>query len=524
MNSLLNYSNVIIRADQTMGRNSKSYKPAQLAGLAFGLALFFVIVIDLPGFGLARNARLAAAVITLMAVWWVSLALPIAVTSLIPIVAFPLLGVMKSGQVVKYYAANNIYLFLGGFIIALAIERWNLHKRLALWMMLRLSGQPSMLVFGFLLVSALLSMWISNTATAMMMLPIGMAVASQVGGADERLGKMFAPALMLAIAYGASVGGIATPIGTPPNIVFAGQFAQQYPDAPAITFFEWAKIFVPLTLILLPLVWLVLTRVIFHFGRTAATDWEIIRHQYRRLGKISKPEIRVLVIFVSTALMWIFRSDITLGSLTIPGWSSLFPHPEMMHDATVAISMAILLFLIPSGEAKKGGMLMDWPTAVKVPWGILILFGGGFAVAGAFTSTGLDQSVGETLRPLISGLGPWVMILVVCLFVTFLTELTSNTATAATLLPIMAAIAIVVRVNPLLLMIPTTISASCAFMLPVATPPNAIVFGSGKVTMGQMVRTGLLLNIVIALVVSTYLYLVLLPAWKMTIALPYWAQ
>ena len=459
-----------------------------------------------------------------MAIWWVSLAVPIAVTSLIPIIAFPLLGVMKSGLVVKYYANNNIYLFLGGFIIALAIERWNLHRRMALWMMLRVGGRPTFLVLGFLIVSAALSMWISNTATTMMMLPIGMAVVAQIGDADREIGKKFAPALMLAIAYGASIGGIGTPIGTPPNIEFAGQFEQRFPGAPAITFFDWARVFVPLVIILLPIVWLVLTKIVFRLGKTSTAGKDIITHQYQKLGKPRAPEIRVFVIFALTALLWVFRSDINIGNFFIPGWAGLFPHPEMLHDATVAITMAILLFIIPSGDRKKPGPLMNWATALRVPWGILLLFGGGFAVAGAFSTTGLDQSMGEALHPIIGRLGTWPIIIIICLFVTFLTELTSNTATAATLLPIMAATAHAIGVNPLLLMIPATISASCAFMLPVATPPNAIIFGSGRVKMGEMVRTGIILNVVIALVVSTFIYVVLLPAWNMSTAVPAWAR
>lgn len=504
--------------DSTKTRNGR-----RIAGLILGLAVFVVIAFDLPGFALARNAQLAAAVISLMAIWWISLAVPIAVTSLIPIIAFPLLGVMESGQVVKFYANNNIYLFLGGFLIALAIERWNLHRRMALWMMLRIGGQPSFLVLGFLVVSAVMSMWISNTATTMMMLPIGMAVVGQIAAGDKKLGRRFGPALMLAIAYGASVGGIGTPIGTPPNIEFAGQFEQRFPDAPQITFFDWARVFVPLVIIILPIVWLVLTKVMFRLGKSAASGREIITHQYGQLGRPRAPEVRVFFIFALTALLWVFRSDISIGSLVLPGWSNLFPHPEMLHDATVAILMAILLFIIPSGDPRKRGPLMNWTTALRVPWGILLLFGGGFAVAGAFSQTGLDRSLGEALRPIIGELGPWAMILIVCVFVTFLTELTSNTATAAALIPIMAAAGLALKINPLLLMVPTTISASCAFMLPVATPPNAIVFGSGQVSMGHMVRAGLILNLVIALVVSTFLYFVLLPAWKMAPTMPGWA-
>ncbi len=496
----------------------------RLSGFLAGIIAFLIFVFDFIPLGLTDAGRLAAAVISLMAIWWISLAVPLAVTSLVPMAAFPLLGVMPSIQVAKYYANNNIFLFLGGFIIALAIERWGLHRRISLWLMMLFSGSPSAIVLGFLCVSALLSMWISNTATAMMMLPIGMAVVGRLSDRHPTLGYTFGPALMLAIAYGASIGGIATPIGTPPNIEFAGQFAQRYPDAPPITFFRWLKVFAPLTIILLPLTWFVLTKVAFRFGKTSAFGRDVIRSQYRQLGPITAPELRVLLIFISTALLWIFRNNISLGDLTIPGWGNLLPRPGHLHDASVAIFMAVLLFILPAGAKKKKQRLMDWETALKVPWEILILFGGGFAIAGAFAHTGLDRSIAGALEPIIGDIGLWPMILIVCLFVTFLTELTSNTATAATLIPIMAASGLAIGVNPLLLMIPATISASCAFMLPVATPPNAIAFGSGQITMGQMVRTGLILNILIALIVATYLHFALLPFWGMETALPAWAQ
>jgi len=509
------------REDMTVGSGKHHFKPWSFL---VGLLLFFVLATNLPDFDLPYAPRMAAAVIALMAVWWMTLALPIPVTSLVPIIAFPLLGIMSTSQVVLNYANRNIFLFLGGFIIALALEKWNVHRRIALWMMARLGGSPGGLVLGILLIAAILSMWISNTATAMMMLPIGMAVVSQVGKDDQTLIRRFAPALMLAIAYGASVGGIATPIGTPPNIEFLGQFEQRFPDAPAITFFDWLKTFLPLTVILLPIIWLVLTRLMFRCGKSSISARHVLREQYRRLGRLRSPEVRVLIVFFLTALLWVFRNNITIGSFTVPGWSSLFPHPKMLHDATVAIGMAILLFILPSGDAKRRGQLMDWETALRVPWGILLLFGGGFAVAGAFFQTGLAQILGEALRPLLEGAGIWVMILMVCLFVTFLTELTSNTATAATLIPIMTATALAVGINPLMLMIPTTISASCAFMLPVATPPNAIIFGSGKVSMGQMVRTGLVLNVLIAVIVSIYLRFALLSSWGMSVNLPDWAK
>ncbi len=502
--------------------SDNGFNKGKLTGLILGLVLFVVFVFNLFGLNMPPQACATAGVVLLMACFWISQCLPIPVTSLLPIVLFPVLGIASSGATVKYYADNNIYLFMGGFIIALAIEKWNLHRRIALGITAILGDSPGRIVLGFMCGTAFMSMWISNTATAMIMLPIGLAVIShinEIGGPRRN----FPIALMLGIAYGASLGGIATPIGTPPNILFLGVFEKSFPNAPIISFFDWIKVFFPLSVILIPIAWLILVKLVFPSKKQTGIGKEVIRGELRKLGPMGTAEKRVLIVFVITALLWIFRNDIVTGLFTIPGWSRILPDSKFVHDATVAIAMAIVLFFIPAGKNHPKQALMDWQTALKLPWGILLLFGGGFAIAGGFTVSGLDQQIGLALRPYLV-FHPLVIVLIVCLFLTFLTELTSNTATTAALLPIMKGAAVALSLNPLLLMIPATISASMAFMLPVATPPNAIVFSSGRIKMSDMVKVGLILNIVIAFIIACFVYFIVLPAWGYSASMPSWAN
>jgi len=502
--------------------SDNGFNKGKLTGLILGLVLFVVFVFNLLNLDMSPQACATAGVVLMMACFWVSLCLPIPVTSLLPIVLFPILGIAGSGATVKYYANNNIYLFMGGFIIALAIERWNLHRRIALFITSLLGTSQKRIIMGFMCGTAFMSMWISNTATTMMMLPIGLAVISQINDITGGKGK-FALVLMLGIAYGASIGGIATPIGTPPNIEFLGQYERGFPGAPQISFFNWIKVFLPLTVILIPLAWLVLTKLFMRKEPKASVGRDVIKAELKKLGPMSPAEKKVLIVFALTALLWIFRTDIVTGLFTIPGWSNILPNPKLVHDATVAVFMAILLFIIPAGKDNPKQMLMNWQTALKLPWGILLLFGGGFAIAGGFTVSGLDQQIGLALKPYLV-FHPLVIVLIVCLLLTFLTELTSNTATTAALLPIMKGTAIALSLNPLLLMIPATISASMAFMLPVATPPNAIVFSSGRIKMSDMVRVGLILNIVIAFIVACFVYFFVLPSWGYDASIPPWAN
>jgi solute carrier family 13 (sodium-dependent dicarboxylate transporter), member 2/3/5 len=442
----------------------------------------------------------------LIAVWWITEVIPLAVTSLLPVVLFPLAGVMDGRLVAAQYFNDVIFLFMGGFMVALAMQRWNLHRRIALNIMLFTGVSPPRILLGFMLASAFLSMWISNTATAMMMLPIAISIIQELEKIRADKGETrFSIGLLLGIAYGSSIGGISTLVGTPPNLSFVRIFHISFPDAPEIAFSQWVLMALPVAILLFFTTWWVL-HLFFSpkkSDRIVVSKLVIVR-QLQKLGPRSWEEGVVSVAFLLMALLWLFRADLVLGSFTLPGWGSLLPYGNLLNDGSVAIAMAVALFIIPSRN-KKGTTLLDWNTASALPWHILLLFGGGFALAAGFKESGLSLWFGEQLIG-ITGFHPLLIMLAICLIMTFLTELTSNTATTEMVLPILAGIAITTNINPLLLMVPATLSASLAFMLPVATPPNAIVFGTGKITMAQMARTGLLLNLIGAVVVSLMMY------------------
>ena len=471
------------------------------------LFLLFILVIDLDPANPAVSRTAAAAV--LVAVWWITEALPIPATSLLPLVLFPFLGVMKGKEVAANYMNSSIFLFMGGFLIALTIERWNLHRRIALTILKLLGDRPRRLILGFMIATAFLSMWISNTATTMMMLPIAIAVSvkAEEGAPDPVFKVRFPLALMLAIAYSASIGGIGTLIGTPPNLAFSRIFAISFPEAPSITFADWLLMAMPLVIIFLGVSWFLLVRVLVPVANKGfAGGKELIRKEYDRLGPISTPERRTAIVFAVVALLWITRSNIDLGSVTIPGWSNLLGLKGLVDDGTVAIGVGVLLFIIPSGTG-SGRFLLNWDTAVKLPWGILLLLGGGFALANGFRVSGLSEWVGTQLS-VLADVSPVIMVAGTSTLLTFLTELTSNTGTTEMILPVLAALSVAVNIHPLLLMLPATISASCAFMLPVATPPNAIVFGSGRVPIAKMATVGISLNLIGIVLVTSLIMLV----------------
>ena len=448
---------------------------AQNIGLALG-PLVFINMFWLPVADNMQDALYTAAVALWMVIWWITEAIPIPATSLIPLAAFPLLGVRSSPATAANYANENIFLFMGGFIIALGMEKWGLHKRIAMRVIGLLGTGMRTVVLGFMVASAVLSMWISNTATAMMMLPIAMAVLSKFEGREgyDRLGV----ALMLGIAYAASVGGIGTLIGTPPNIVLSGQVD--------IGFAQWMQAGVPLVVVFVPLIWFYLVRIASPVpGGGGALD---LKQEIESLGPMNRGEWIVLCVFALTALGWILRRPVL--SLVIP----------QIADATIAMTGALLLFVIPVDWGKKQ-FAMDFKQALKLPWGILLLFGGGFALADAMESSGLSGWLGAQLG-VLSGLPVWLVVLVICAFMAALTELTSNTATTITMLPILAATSKGMGIEPLQLMIPATMAASCAFMLPVATPPNAIVYASGRVKLAKMFTTGIWMNIMGILLVT----------------------
>jgi sodium-dependent dicarboxylate transporter 2/3/5 len=499
--------------------------------------------------GMSPEAQRVAAVSVLMATWWISESIAIALTSLLPIVLFPTLGIMGSDRVAPYYTDQTIFLFFGGFVVALAIQKWNLHRRIALHTIDAIGTEPARLVLGFMVATAFLSMWMSNTACAMMMFPIGMAVVlqlssrakSEAGGAtgiDERITANFGSVLMLAIAYGASLGGIGTLIGTPPNLVFVGAARRLFPDSPEIGFLQWMALGVPVMLAGIPIAWVLLCRfgsaiplrqIRFSSGQT------VIKEELRKLGAITSPEKRLLAVWTAMALLWIFRADLNLGSVRVPGWAGLFGKPAFLQDSTVAMGMALLLCLLPAGttpsQAKTAGgenpsgVLIDWDTIRHgVPWGVLFLFGGGFAMAAGFEQSGLSEWIGGMLGRM-GHLPPLAMIVVTCFIVIVLSELTSNTATAIMAMPVLAAAAVQMNVHPYLLMVPGAVAASFGFMLPVSTPPNAIVFGSGWITIPQMARAGVWLDIIGIFIVTGLVWLLGTAVFQITPdQLPVWAR
>jgi sodium-dependent dicarboxylate transporter 2/3/5 len=498
---------------------------AQKVGLFLGPVLFFlVLLMDLdPGKPIVTRM---AAVAVLMAVWWLTDAIPLAATALLPLILFPLLGILKGKATAPIYVNSTIFLFMGGFMIALTMEKWMLHKRIALFIIRIIGGGPATIVLGFMAAAAFLSMWISNTATAIMMVPIGLAVIIQM---EEKFGReqahKFAIALMLGIAYACSVGGMATLVGTPPNLAFSRIFEITFPKADAVAFGQWMIMAFPVSLVMLAVVWIMLTKLFFRVPAHIRVDRDVVNKEYEALGPISYEEKCVLAVFFLTAILWVFRKKLVLGILSIPGWSQLLPYPKLIDDGTVALTMAMILFFIPTRRSDaEGSTLMTIDVFRQIPWHIVILFGGGFALAKGFQVTGLSTLIGNKFAGL-AGMHPYGLITVICGSLTFLTELTSNTATTQMILPILSSIAVDIKTNPLLLMIPATLSASCAFMMPVATPPNAIVFGSGRIKIIDMARVGFFINIVGVIIIGALFYTLGRAVFSIDLAVfPDWAN
>ena len=493
-------------------------------GLLLGIILFIGIIL----FGnIAPNnpkISITLAITVLMATWWITEAIPLAVTALLPLVLFPFLGIANGKEVSTSYANDVIFLFMGGFMIALTMQRWNLHRRIALKIMMLTGVSPGKVIAGFTIATAFLSMWISNTATAMMMLPIAISILDEFEDVFNKNDiKKYSIALLLSIAYSASIGGIATLVGTPPNLVFTKIMNISFPSAPEIGFGQWMLFALPLSVFMLVSLWLLMYFIFFKQIKTQNNvSSNIFKAQYLKLGKYSYEEKIVTVGFVLFALLLLFRADIKISDFTIYGWANLLPNPKFINDGTIAITISILFFIIPSKNIKRDTIL-DWKTANKLPWQIILLFGGGFALAKGFVSSGLSLWIGELIENSVFE-NPFLNILLVTSIMIFLTEVTSNTATTQILLPILAGLAISTKTNPLIYMIPATIAASMAFMLPVATPPNAIVFGLGKIKISEMVRMGLILNIIAIILVSIFVYYLGFNIFDIHSRFPIWAK
>ncbi len=471
--------------DQTTDPTKRSIRPVTvIAGAVLGLG---VIVSPVPD-GMTPAAWSVLGVTLWMAFWWLTEALPVAVTALLPLILFPVLGLYDFKTTAAPYAHPLIFLFIGGFIIARAIEVWNLHRRIALIIVRAFGTRPDFLIAGFMLATAVLSMWVSNTATTVMMLPIALSIIGVLNEKeDPSTAANTTTALLLGIAYAASIGGTGTLVGTPPNALLAA-FAQERLGI-EIGFAKWMTIGLPVVFVMLPLAWLLLTRITCPVARRPIPDADaVVDAEIKALGPMSFEEKRVLAVFTLTALCWIFR----------PLISQAFPDMALT-DSGIALIGALSLFIIPANKG-SGENLMTWPRAVTLPWGVLLLFGGGLSLAEAISASGLADTIGTSLTDLAE-LNPIILVVAVTALIVFLTEITSNVATTAVFLPIVATVAHSTGMAPLELTVPVALAASCAFMMPVATPPNAIVFASEKLSVGQMAKAGFLLNLIAIVVI-----------------------
>jgi len=472
----------------------------QRVGLILGPVLAILMLLSDAPDGLSDAGWSTAAIAVLMAVWWATEAIPIAATALLPLACFPLLGAVNMADAAAPYANKVIYLFLGGFVVAFAMQRWNLHRRIALNILQHAGGSGRLLVGGFLLTSALISMWVMNTSTAMMLTPVAVSVITVIHASirdlDSQAREDFQYALLLAVAYGATIGGLTTLVGTLPTAMLAAFMLSSY--GTEINFADWMMVGVPLAILLLPLCWFVLTRWVFDVSfKTSGEGKAELKKLRDELGKISRPEIRIAVVAAIMIVAWVGR----------PFWIQL-PGLAGLDDTGIAIVGAIAMFVIPSGD-KGDPVLLRWQYAEQLPWGVILLFGGGLSLAAAFINTGLAAWIGTMLQT-IGTLPVLAIVAAIAAVIIFLTELTSNTATVATFLPIAGAVAIELGLDPIVLAVPVTLAASCAFMLPVATPPNAIVFGSGLLTIPKMMRAGLAINVV-GIAIVTFAAMVLAP-------------
>ncbi len=486
-----------------------------------GLAISLVVYLLLGGADLSQDGRIVAAIGALMAVWWMTEAIPLSVTSLLPIVLFPTLTAIEVADATSPYANSIVFLFLGGFLIAIAMQKWNLHRRIALLTLSKVGTHPRQIILGMMISTAFLSMWVSNTATTLMMLPIAMSVLALVvesssktsgeGTAHEDLTsgravsdviedadvRLFGVALVLSIAWAASIGGLGTLLGSPPNAIVAGYVSEEL--GKEIGFGQWMMLGVPLVVVFLAVAWFLITRVMFRFSLTEIPGGrEMINDEIKDLGPMSQGEKMVLGVFAGAAFLWIVPGLLAgIGSL-----GDQFPWLDSLDDTVVAIGAGVLLFILPGD--RKGHMVLEWDDAEKgLPWGVLLLFGGGLSLASAVAATGLDEWFGTQ----VGGLEALPIVLLLAAVVTIvllLTEVTSNTATAATFIPVLGGVAVGIGVDPLTLLIPAALAATCAFMLPVGTPPNAIVFGTGAVKISEMARGGAVLNVVGIMLITLF--------------------
>ena len=473
--------------------------------ILLGAAIFLLLLIGNP-MGVEAKAAKVLAVAALMVIWWITEALPMPAVALVPLVLFPLMGIAPIKEVAAGYGDSIIFLFMGGFMLGLAIEKWNLHKRIALSIVNITGTSGDRIILGFILATGFISMWLSNTATTMMMFPIAasvIAVVKENHKGNAHLGN-FAAAMMLAIAYASNFGGIGTIIGTPPNVAFVGFINEKY--GYAVQFVDWVIVCMPIAILLLIMLYLVMTKWLFrnHLGSDPATR-DLIKHELKQLGKISGTEKRVLIIFSATALLWITKDliNIALTNDSIKSYIGVVK----LDDTIIAMMGALALFICPASDRNKEGsrFILDWSDTSKMAWGILMLFGGGIALASALEKAGLIQMLGNWIAGNSAG-GGILLIFLVTFISLFVSEVMSNIAQVIVFSPVIAGIADAMHINPILLGIPMTLGASCASMMPMGTPPNAIVFASGHIKLSQMVKTGFIMNLLAVILITLFSY------------------
>jgi len=495
-----------------------SMKNTKSLGLIGGvLFLIAIILLPIPD-GMTPGARNAGAVALLMAIWWITEAIPIYATAFLPMVLFPLLRILPAGETAINYGHDLVLMMISGFLIAKAIETQNLHKRIALVLIKALGTSRPRILLSIILATAFLSMWISNVTAALMMLPIGLAIITK----EELLGNAnpkFGTAVMLGIAYAASIGGVATLIGSPTNLIYVGIMAKLFPLAPQLSFLTWLKIGIPILLIFLPLIWYYLVYY-FKIKGSIPGNRELIEEELKSIGKMSIGEKRVMYIFIFTTLGWIFREGFTFDRFVIPGWSTLLGVSKYVQDSTVGMFSALLLFMLPAGDNKR---LLDWKSASKIPWGVGIIVGGGYAMATSFKVTGLAEWIGSQLA--FVSLYPTIIVLIIVVGAVLLfTEMNPNTATANIFLPVLASMAVAGSINPMLLMIPATFACSFVFIMPAGTGPNTVIFASNKLTVPDMAKAGLWLKIISMILLPLVLYVLIIYVLGIDLALPIWAK
>lgn len=483
----------------------KPYAKPQIVGLLLGPLLFILTMLFFQPEGLSPEGKAVLAVTLWVATWWITEAMPIPATSLLPIILLPLTGALESGAVASSYGNDIIFLFLGGFFIATAMEKWNLHKRLALGIIALIGTSTQRILLGFMVATGFLSMWVSNTAAVMMMIPMGLAITAQVASAlkgkkEEKELPKFEKALIFGIGYAGTIGGLGTLIGTPPNIILAAQVNALF--GVELSFALWMLFAAPVVALLIAFTWFYLGRFAFKMKiKGLPGGKEVIASERKALGTWAYEEKVVLIIFVATAFMWVTRELI---------WTRVFEGLDLT-DGMIAMAATAALFLIPASK-KIGTRMLEWKDSRDIPWGVLLLFGGGLAIASGFTSSGLSDWMGEQLQ-VLDGMHIFMVILLSTLLIMALTEITSNTATATMILPIVAALAVAINVHPYAVMVPCAMAANCAFMLPVGTPPNAIIFGTGKLKIIEMVRVGFIVNVIATILIVAAVYTMLPLLW-----------